>query len=73
MYDRLDKKFFGVIQKYEFDLKVSRTRTFVREQRRTKVRPCGHTLTRVKKEGNHINVETARLKGCGNSMALLIE
>ena len=31
------------------------------------------TLTRVKKEGHHINLETARLKGCGNSMALLIE
>ena len=32
-------------------------------------------LTRVKKKGkgNHINLETARLKGCGNSMALLIE
>ena len=30
-------------------------------------------LTRVKKEGNHINLETSHLKGCGNSMALLIE
>ena len=30
-------------------------------------------LTRVKKEGNHTNLETARLKGCGNSMALLID
>ena len=30
-------------------------------------------LTRVKKrKGNHINLETARLKGCGNSMALLV-
>ena len=26
-----------------------------------------------KREGNHINLETARLKGRGNSMALLIE
>ena len=31
------------------------------------------TLTRVKKKGNHINLETARLKGYGNSLALLIE
>ena len=31
-------------------------------------------LTRGRQnEGNHINLETARLKGCGNSMALLIE
>ena len=32
-------------------------------------------LTRMKKKGkgNHINLETARLKDCGNSMALLIE
>ena len=31
-------------------------------------------LTRVKKrKGNHINLKTARLKGCDNSMALLIE
>ena len=31
-------------------------------------------LTRVKKrKGNYINLETAHLKGCGNSMALLIE
>ena len=32
-------------------------------------------ITRVKKKGkgNHINLETARLKVCGNSMALLIE
>ena len=26
-----------------------------------------------KGKGNHINLETACLKGCGNSMALLIE
>ena len=44
MYDHLDKKFFGIVQKYEYDVKVSRTRTFVRGQRRTKVRPCGHTF-----------------------------
>ena len=30
-------------------------------------------LTRVNNEGNHINLDTACLKGCGNSMALLIE
>ena len=29
-------------------------------------------LTRVEKEGNQINVDTSRLKGCGNSTALLI-
>ena len=46
MYDRLDKKIFSIVQKYEYDVKVSRTRTFVRGQRRTKVRPCGRTFTR---------------------------
>ena len=45
MYDRLDKKTFSIVQKYEYDVKVSRTRTFVRGQRRTKVRPCGRTLS----------------------------
>ena len=45
MYDRLDKKKFSIVQKYEYDVKVSRTRTFVRGQRRTKVRPCGRTLS----------------------------
>ena len=45
VYDRLDKKIFSIVQKYEYDVKVSRTRTFVRGQRRTKVRPCGRTLT----------------------------
>ena len=44
MYDRLDKNFFSIVQKYEYDVKVSRTRTFVRGQRRTKVRPCGRTF-----------------------------
>ena len=44
MYDRLDKNFFSIVQKYEYDVKVSRTRTFVRGQRHTKVRPCGRTL-----------------------------
>ena len=44
MYDRLDKKKFSIVQKYEYDVKVSRTRTFVRGQRRTKVRPCGRTV-----------------------------
>ena len=29
--------FFSIVQKYEYDVKVSRTRTFVRGQRRTKV------------------------------------
>ena len=46
MYDRLDKKIFSIVQKYEYDVKVSRTRTFVRGQRRTKVRPCGRILSR---------------------------
>ena len=45
MYDRLDKIFLASYKKYEYDVKVSRTRTFVRGQRRTKVRPCGRTLT----------------------------
>ena len=44
MYDRLDKIFLASYKKYEYDVKVSRTRTFVRGQRRTKVRPCGRTL-----------------------------
>ena len=39
------QKKIGSVQKYEYDVKVSRTRTFVRGQRRTKVRPCGHTFT----------------------------
>ena len=30
-------------------------------------------LTRVEKERNYINLETACLKGCGNLMAPLIE
>ena len=45
MYDRLDKNFFSIVQKYEYDVKVSRIRTFVRGQRRTKVRLCGRTLS----------------------------
>ena len=28
-------------------------------------------LTRVKKKGNHINLETSHLKGCGHSMTCL--
>ena len=47
MYDRLDKNFFSIVQKYEYDVKVSRTRTFVRGQRRIKVRPCGRTFTKI--------------------------
>ena len=38
------KIFFSIVQMYEYDVKVSRTRTFVRGQRRTNVRPCGRTL-----------------------------
>ena len=37
----MDKNFFSIVQKYEYDVKLSRTRTFVGGQRRTKVRPCG--------------------------------
>ena len=47
------QKNFGIIQKYEFDLKISRTRTFVRGQRRTKVRPCGHTFTQNMRSWRH--------------------
>ena len=38
------KKILESYKKYEYDVKVSRTRTFVRGQRRSKVRPCGRTL-----------------------------
>ena len=38
------KIFFSIVQKYEYDVKVSRTRTFVRGQRRTKERPSGRPL-----------------------------
>ena len=44
MYDRLDNFFLESYKKYEYDVKVCRARTFVRGQRRTKVRPCGRTL-----------------------------
>ena len=37
--------FFSIVQKNEYDVKVSRTRTFERGQCRTKVRPCGRTLS----------------------------
>ena len=47
MYDRLDNFFLASYKKYEYDVKVSRTRTFVRGQRRTKVRPCGRTLSEM--------------------------
>ena len=53
MYDRLDKIFFTIVQKYDYDVKVSRTRTFVRGQRRTKVRPCGRTLTQNMRSYRH--------------------
>ena len=48
MYDRLDKIFLESYKKYEYDVKVCRARTFVRGQRRTKVRPCGRTLSCVR-------------------------
>ena len=35
------KFFFDIVLKYVYDLKICRTRTFVRGQRRTKVRPSG--------------------------------
>ena len=38
------QKIFSIVQKYEYDVNVSRTRTFVRGQRRTKVRKCGRTF-----------------------------
>ena len=60
MYDRLDKIFFSIVQKYEYDVKVSRTRTFVRGQRRTKVRPCGRTF-RSRLGGYIDNMEAALL------------
>ena len=44
LYTTVWTTFFSIVQKYMYDVKVSRTRTFVREQRRTNVRPCGHTL-----------------------------
>ena len=47
VYDRLDKFFFSIVQKYEYDVKESRTRTFVRGQRRTKVRPSGRPFSKL--------------------------
>ena len=35
----IKKNFFDIVLKYVYDLKICRTRTFVRGQRRTKVRP----------------------------------
>ena len=56
MYDRLDKKFFSIVQKYEYDVKVSRTRTFVRGQRCTKVRPCGRTFNKEHLDTGNLNL-----------------